>query len=77
MTLLLKNKHSLKVDDFNFKCCVGKNGITPFKKMIIKHLKEFLKLKSYYRKDRVKKPETKLKWLKLKTRWVGAMTLIK
>ena len=45
MTLLLKNKHSLKVDDFNFKCCVGKNGITPFKKEgDFKTQKEYLKL---------------------------------
>ena len=28
MTIILKNKHSLKIDDFEFKCCVGKDGIS-------------------------------------------------
>ena len=25
--IILKNKHSLKIDNFKFKCCVGKKGI--------------------------------------------------
>ena len=28
MTIFLKNKHTLQVDDFNFKCSIGKNGTT-------------------------------------------------
>ena len=28
MTIILKNKETLIYDDFCFKCCVGKNGIT-------------------------------------------------
>jgi L,D-peptidoglycan transpeptidase YkuD (ErfK/YbiS/YcfS/YnhG family) len=32
MTIFLKNKHTLQVDDFYFKCCVGKNGISKQKK---------------------------------------------
>ena len=28
MTIILKNKHSLKVNEFEFKCCVGKNGVS-------------------------------------------------
>ena len=28
MTIFLKNKHTLQIDDFYFKCCIGKNGIT-------------------------------------------------
>ncbi len=32
MIILLKNKHTLKFDDFNFKCSIGKNGLTKFKK---------------------------------------------
>ena len=28
MTIFLKNKHTLKVDDFNFNCCIGKNGVS-------------------------------------------------
>jgi L,D-peptidoglycan transpeptidase YkuD (ErfK/YbiS/YcfS/YnhG family) len=63
MTILLKNKHTLQVDDFYFKCCVGKNGISNKKKegdnktpkgtYGIQHL--------YYRKDKLKKPNTSLK----------------
>ena len=68
MTIFLKNKHTLQVDDFYFKCCVGKMGIT--KKKIegdkktpkgtfnIEHL--------YYRKDRLRKPKTSLKCLNIK-----------
>ena len=32
MIILLKNKYTIKIDDFIFKCCVGKNGISKFKK---------------------------------------------
>ena len=28
MTFFLKNKQTLKVDDFYFKCSIGKNGST-------------------------------------------------
>ena len=28
MRIYLKNKHTLQVDDFNFKCCIGKNGLS-------------------------------------------------
>ena len=67
MIILLKNKHTLKIDDFYFDCCIGKNGTTGKKiegdkktpKCIFKiqHL--------YFRKDRLKKPETSLKCLKI------------
>jgi len=63
MIIHLKNKHSLQVDDFYFKCSVGKNGISKRKKegdkktpkgtYGIEHL--------YYRKDKLKKPITSLK----------------
>ena len=32
MTIFLKKKHTLQIDDFYFKCCIGKNGITKRKK---------------------------------------------
>ena len=32
MTIIIKNKETLIYDDFKFKCCVGKNGITKNKK---------------------------------------------
>ena len=28
MIIYLKNKHTLIVDDFIFKCCIGKNGLS-------------------------------------------------
>ena len=28
MTILIKNKETLVFDIFNFRCCVGKNGIS-------------------------------------------------
>ena len=28
MTIILKNKQSLRIDDFEFQCCIGKNGFT-------------------------------------------------
>ena len=68
MTLLLKNKHSLKIDDFNFRCCIGKNGLTLFKKegdyKTPKGVFEIGNL--YYRKDRIKKPITTLKCIEIK-----------
>ena len=30
MTIILKNKETLVYDDFYFKCCIGKKGITSF-----------------------------------------------
>ena len=35
MLLVLKNKETLKLDSFSFKCCVGKKGL-------IKRAKKFL-----------------------------------
>ena len=28
MTIYLKNKHTLEVDDFCFRCAIGKNGLS-------------------------------------------------
>ena len=62
MLIKLKNNDTLIVDDFKFKCCVGKNGLrsnkregdkcTPKGKFKIGNL--------YYRPDKVKKPFTKI-----------------
>ena len=67
MIIFLKNKHTLQIDDFYFKCCIGKNGFTRFKRegdhktpkgvFKIEHL--------YYRKDRLNRPETPLKCIKI------------
>ena len=32
MTILVKNKHTLQIDEFKFKCCIGKKGSTSNKK---------------------------------------------
>ena len=68
MTILVKNKHTLQIDDFKLNCCIGKNGLTDNKKegdkktpkgnFEIEHL--------YYRKDRKRKPLTLLKCIEIK-----------
>ena len=32
MIISLKNKHTLQIDDFIFKCSIGKNGLSLIKK---------------------------------------------
>ena len=68
MTILLKNKHSLIIDDFIFKCCIGKKGITAKKKEgDHKTPRGTFKIENlYFRKDRLKKPKTKLKCIEIK-----------
>jgi len=62
MTIIIKNKETLIFDDFTFKCCIGKNGVTNNKiegdKKTPKGL--FSLGNVYYRKDRNNKPITKL-----------------
>ena len=67
MLIKLKNKDTLIIDEFKFKCCIGKQGInsrkiegdnsTPKGKFKIGTL--------YYRADRVKKPLTKINTRKI------------
>ena len=68
MIILLKNKHTLKVDDFYFRCCIGKNGIT--KNKIEGDEKTpvgtFNIGSVYYRKDRIKHLDTNLKCIPIK-----------
>ena len=63
MKITLKNKYTLKIDDFKFKCCIGRNGLKKNKIEGDKCTpKGIFKLGAlYYRKDRVKKPITSLK----------------
>jgi len=67
MLLKLKDKDTLIVDQFLFKCCVGKNGINKKRKegdkITPKGIYSLGKL--YYRSDRVKKPLTKLSTKKI------------
>jgi L,D-peptidoglycan transpeptidase YkuD (ErfK/YbiS/YcfS/YnhG family) len=68
MTIFLKNKHTLQIDDFYLKCSIGKNGISKKKKegdkktpvgiFNIQHL--------YFRNDKLKRPETSLKCVEIK-----------
>ena len=68
MIIHLKNKHTLKVDNFYFKCSIGKHGLTkkkiegdkktPIGSFEISHL--------YYRKDRINKPQTLLHCVSIK-----------
>ena len=48
MIIYLKNKHTLEVDEFRFRCSIGKNGKNKKKKKEIKkHQLVILKLKIY------------------------------
>ena len=68
MIIYLKNKHTLEVDDFKFKCSIGKNGKSKKKKEGDKKTPIGLYTieNLYYRSDRIKKPITNLKCIKIK-----------
>ena len=67
MIIFLKNKHTLQIDDFYFKCCIGKNGLS--RKKIEGDNKTpkgtfelgFL----YYRDDRIKNLKSNIKKIKI------------
>tara|TARA_A100001011_G_C14233641_1_gene810000 strand:- start:992 stop:1489 length:498 start_codon:yes stop_codon:yes gene_type:complete len=68
MTIIIKNKETLLIDDFKFRCSVGKNGFSRNKKegdnktpIGIFNLGNI-----YYREDRIIKPISKLKKIKIK-----------
>ena len=68
MTIFLKNKHTILIDDFSFRCCIGKKGKT--KKKIEGDKKtpmgNFKLGNLYYRKDRISLPETDIKCIPIK-----------
>ena len=68
MTILVKNKHTLQIDEFKFRCCIGKQGSTRKKKEGDKKtpIGIFGIENLYFRKDRKKKPSTLLKCIKIK-----------
>ena len=68
MTILVKNKHTLKIDEFKFRCCIGKNGSTLSKKEGDQKTPKgtFAIENLYYRKDRRTKPSTLLKCIEIK-----------
>ena len=71
MIIKLKNKDTLIVDEFKFKCCIGKNGLkknkvegdlsTPKGKFDLENL--------YYRDDKLDKPFCNLKTIKIKNKF--------
>tara|TARA_A100001388_G_scaffold266886_1_gene240407 strand:+ start:381 stop:875 length:495 start_codon:yes stop_codon:yes gene_type:complete len=68
MTIFVKNKHTLQIDEFKFKCSIGKKGSTSSKKEGDKKSpKGTFKIENlYFREDRIKKPVTLLKCIKIK-----------
>ena len=78
MTIIIKNKETLVYDDFLFKCCVGKNGITKNKTEGDKKTPAGLyNLENlYFRNDRVEKPITSLKCIPIhkKMGWCDDIT---
>ena len=56
MTILVKNKHTLQIDKFTFRCCIGKKGLTQNKKEGDKKtpMGTFKIENLYFRKDRLK-----------------------
>ena len=68
MTINVKNKHTLLFDEFEFKCCVGLKGFTVDKIEGDKKTPSgiFSLGNLYYRGDKIEKPKTKLKCIKIK-----------
>ena len=68
MTIFVKNKHTLQIDEFKFKCCIGEKGSTSNKKEGDKKSPKgtFQIENLYFREDRIKKPLTLLKCIKIK-----------
>ena len=67
MLIKVKNKDKLIVENFKLKCCIGKSGIRANKVEGDKSTPSgiFQLGNVYYRSDRVKKPLTKLKCIKI------------
>ena len=68
MDIYLKNKQTLQVDDYYFKCSIGKMGLTLKKKEgDFKTPKGIFGVENlYFRKDRLKRPQTNLKCIEIK-----------
>ena len=63
MILKLINKHTLEIDDFQFRCCIGKKGLTKNKKEGDKctPIGKFKLNRIFYRADRIQKFTSKIK----------------
>ena len=67
MIIYLKNKHTLQVDDFFFKCCIGKNGLSKLKVEGDKKTPTgtFELGKLYFREDRIQRFKSNFKTSKI------------
>ena len=70
MTIFLKNKHTLQINEFYFKCSIGKNGLTKKKKEGDKKtpIGIFGIDNLYFRADRISLPHTNLKCIKINSK---------
>ena len=68
MLIRLKNKDRLNIDEFTFKCSIGKNGLRSKKKEgdLSTPRGTFSIKKLYYRPDKIKKVDTKIQKIKIK-----------
>ena len=68
MLIRLKNKDTLKIDEFSFKCCIGKKGLKAEKVEgdLATPKGTYLLKKLYYRSDKFKKIETLLPKIRIK-----------
>ena len=68
MIIKLLNKHTLEIDDFQFRCCIGKKGLRKNKKEGDKStpIGKFKLNRIFYRPDRIKKFNCKVKKIKIK-----------
>jgi len=68
MTIFVKNKHTLLVDDFKFGCCIGKYGVSKNKvEGDYKTPRGIFEIENlYFRRDRKKEPPTLLKCVEIK-----------
>tara|TARA_A100001015_G_scaffold83209_1_gene92354 strand:+ start:313 stop:804 length:492 start_codon:yes stop_codon:yes gene_type:complete len=68
MLIKLKNKDRLNIDEFTFRCSIGKNGINIKKREgdLCTPKGNFLIKKVFYRSDKIKKINSKIKKIKIK-----------
>ena len=68
MLIRLKNKDTLKIDEFSFKCCIGTKGLKTKKVEgdLATPKGTYLLKKLYYRSDKLKKIETSLPKIKIR-----------
>ena len=71
MIIFVKNKYTLQVDEFKFRCCIGEKGSTSWKKEGDKKTpKGTFKIENlYFREDRKEKPSTSLKCIEIKKKY--------